>query len=211
MLLTVLRENKESADRDFKDLGGRNGGRRQVAGAVFNQGARVTHGEHQRSGLQHQHPERHVLDPVRVRRGRRHDGGGGLQLQGSRRGLQEGREEKDKAIKDGQRKEIGEGQTTKSFRKIKLCPLFSIKTISAIPQLASIFIIKPHKEESSLLTCSFFPLCYTWKVNHFMCESITGKMIKTLRVWVTHPWQITRSLRLTRLLANRSLLYLQDN
>lgn len=83
MLLTVLCENKESADDDFKDLGGHNGGRRQVAGAVFNQGARVTHGEHQRSGLQHQHPERHVLDPVGVRRGRQHDGGGGLQLKRS--------------------------------------------------------------------------------------------------------------------------------
>lgn len=151
MLLTVLRENEESADHDFKDLGAHNGGRRQVAGAVFDQGAWVTHGEHQRSGLQHQHPQRYVLDPVRVRRGWQHDGGGGPQLQGSRRGLQEGREEKDKAIKDRG------GPGYQSFRKINLCRLFSIKTILAIPQLAPIFysIIKPHKEGSSLLTCTF--------------------------------------------------------
>lgn len=89
----------------------------------------------------------------------------------SSRGLQEGREEKDKTMKDAQRKEIGEGQTTESFKKIKRCCLFSIKTILAISQLASIFIIKPHKEESSLLLTRTFSLSVTGRKLIIPCVS----------------------------------------
>lgn len=66
LLLTTLHENQQGAGEDLEHLGRHHGRRGQVAGAVLFQGARVAHGEHQRGGLQHQHPERYVLQLVCV-------------------------------------------------------------------------------------------------------------------------------------------------
>lgn len=62
-LLTVLHEDQEGAGEDLEHLSRHHSGGGQVAGAVLLQGAGVAHGEHQRGGLQHQHPQRHILQP----------------------------------------------------------------------------------------------------------------------------------------------------
>lgn len=71
-ILTVLLEDEEGAGEDLQQLGRHHGGRRQVAGAVALQGAGVAHGEHEGGGLQHQHPQRQILQPYMVWRGQRH-------------------------------------------------------------------------------------------------------------------------------------------
>lgn len=65
-ILTVLLEDEEGAGEDLQQLGRHHGGRRQVAGAVALQGAGVAHGEHEGGGLQHQHPQRQILQPYMV-------------------------------------------------------------------------------------------------------------------------------------------------
>ena len=72
--LTAILEDQQGAGEDLEHLGQHHSGGGQVAGAIFLQGAGVAHGEHQRRGLQHQDPQRHILHPQGVWRGKDHFG-----------------------------------------------------------------------------------------------------------------------------------------
>lgn len=62
--LTVLLQDEQHAGEDLQELGQHHGGGGQVPRALGLQSAGVPHGEDQGSGLEHQHAQRNVFEPV---------------------------------------------------------------------------------------------------------------------------------------------------
>ncbi len=61
MKLTMIFEDKPHTGEDLEELCHHHSRGGQVTGPLALQGARVTHGEHQGRGLEHQNPQREVL------------------------------------------------------------------------------------------------------------------------------------------------------
>lgn len=60
--LTVLFADEADAGEDLEQLGQHHGGGGEVTRPVCLQRARVSHGQHQRGRLEHQHTQREVLE-----------------------------------------------------------------------------------------------------------------------------------------------------